>query len=104
MMVCSQIKKILEYFSVNKRINSLRKTFLSLLEENLTLIKNIFQNKTNFLSNKKFLSNKTFFQENCYYSEIVLLNQDKSLLQRGQEIFSQRNILSQCSERLFQII
>ena len=49
------------WFSQNKKVNSLRKIFLSLLQENLTWNKNISQNKTNFLNIKKtFLGKKIF--------------------------------------------
>ena len=34
--ICSQIKKILEYFSQNKKNKFTEKIFLSLLQENLT--------------------------------------------------------------------
>ena len=38
--ISSQIKKILEYFSQNKKNKLTEKIFLSLLQENLTWIKN----------------------------------------------------------------
>ena len=34
--ICFQIKKISEYFQKTRKMNSLRKIFLSLLQENLT--------------------------------------------------------------------
>ena len=54
-------RKYQNAFLKTRKINSLRKIFLSLLQEDLTWTKNISQNKTNFLNIKKtFLSKKIF--------------------------------------------
>ena len=54
-------RKYYNIFLKTRKINSLRKIFLSLLQENLTWNKNISQNRTNFLNIKKtFLSKKIF--------------------------------------------
>ena len=59
----------------SKQVNSLKKNFFSLLQENLTWIKSIPQNKTNFLDTKKLsFPQKYLFQENCYYPETIFLN------------------------------
>ena len=52
---------MLDYFSQNKKNKLTEKIFLSLLQENLTGIKNISQNKINFLDIKTtFLTKKIF--------------------------------------------
>ena len=57
-------------FLKTRKINSLRKIFLSLLQENLTSIKNISQNKNNFLDIKKtFLTKKNI----SFFKIIVLI-------------------------------
>ena len=68
---------MLNYFSLNKKNKLTEKNLLvPLLQENLTGIKNISQNKINFLDIKKiFLTKKYFlFQENCSYFETIFLN------------------------------
>ena len=54
-------RKYWNIFLKTRKINSLRKIFLSLLQENLTEIKNISQNRTNFLDIKKTFVTKKIF-------------------------------------------
>ena len=80
-------ENIIKFFSKQEKfIQSIN--VLSLLLENLTLNKNIYQNKNNFLITKNlFLARKHFlFQIKVSYSGIIFLNQDKFSYRRDWKI------------------